>query len=87
MAGINTLISSAQGYESIIEEISPVLSREAGYISETMSKLQAAFGGDPQGQQAITLLYQIINDLNSADTALRNAKSGLETAIGTLRMI
>ena len=45
------------------------LSREQGYISETIQKTQSLFADQTPGQALINELYRLINTLSSAESA------------------
>lgn len=57
------------------------LEREKGYILDTQNRVQGDFGDQLPGQQIVIEFYAIINHLNSAETALENLNSQIDTYI------
>jgi hypothetical protein len=51
------------------------LRRESQYVTETMQKVQSNFGNQSAGQQVVTALYNVINSLGAADSALNALNS------------
>ena len=61
------------------------LERERNYILETMEKVQSNFGDQKAGQQLVITLYNVINTLAEADSALYRLRSRIAPYISQTR--
>lgn len=85
MVSISGMITSLTALKSDLSLVSARMQRECDYINETISKIQANFGDQAEGQAMAIAMYKALQEITMADSALYRVSQGIDTTVSELR--
>ena len=85
MGNVEDIIIKMKAIESDVSTNAVMLERERGEIINTMNKTQSVFSDQRPGQELVSTLYKILQNLATVDSEMYLVKNDIEEFIRSLQ--